>query len=91
MTQMHSVCGLLCNFFLVVLGFELRASHLLGRHCTTCLFLSWIFFFFFVVLGFELRAYIYFEALHQPFFFFFVMGFFKIGSFKLFAQAGFKP
>jgi hypothetical protein len=28
------------------------------------------------------------EPLHQPFF---VMGFFEIGSLKLFAQAGFEP
>jgi hypothetical protein len=42
---------------------------------------------YFAVLGFELRAY---TSSHStsPFF---VMGFFEIGSYKLFAQAGFEP
>jgi hypothetical protein len=39
-----------------------------------------------LVLGLEFRAYNL-EPHHQPFF---VMGFFKIGSHRLFAQAGFK-
>jgi hypothetical protein len=42
-------------------------------------------YFFLVVLGLEPRTFI--EPLHQAFFF--VMGFFEIGSCKLSAQAGF--
>jgi hypothetical protein len=45
------------------------------------------FFFFFAVLELELRAYIL-KPLHQPFF---VKGFFKMGSHKLFARVGFQP
>jgi hypothetical protein len=44
-----------------------------------------------MVLGFELRArqiLLSLEPLHQSFL---VMGFFKIGSFKLFPWAGFEP
>jgi hypothetical protein len=44
--------------------------------------------FCFAVLGFELRAYILsYSTKSQPFF---VMGFFKIESHELFAQAGFE-
>jgi hypothetical protein len=43
--------------------------------------------YFFLVLGLELRAY----TLSQLYQSFFVKGFFKIGSCKLFAQAGFEP
>jgi hypothetical protein len=42
-----------------------------------------------VVLGFELRAYT--LSLQPLLQLFFVMGFFKIGSQKLFAWAGFEP
>jgi hypothetical protein len=45
-----------------------------------------LFFFFFAVLVFELRAY----TLSYATSLFFVMGFFEIGSRKLFALAGFK-
>jgi hypothetical protein len=41
---------------------------------------------FFAVLGFELRAY----TLSHSTSSFFIMGFFEIGSQKLFAQAGFE-
>jgi uncharacterized membrane protein SirB2 len=53
-------------------------------------------FIYFVILGFELRAYTLSHST-SPLCFCFVcvcvcvMGFFKIGSHKLFAQAGFKP
>jgi hypothetical protein len=43
--------------------------------------------FFFKELGFELRAY----TLNHSTSPFFVIGFFEIGSHKLFAQDGFKP
>jgi hypothetical protein len=47
-----------------------------------------LFFFFFVVLRFELRAY----TLSQPAaLYFFVKGFFEIGSCELFAWAVFEP
>jgi hypothetical protein len=47
-----------------------------------------VFFFFFAVLAFELRAYTLGHFSNT----FFVMGFlFGIGSWELFAQAGFKP
>jgi hypothetical protein len=45
------------------------------------------FFIFFSVLGFELRVY----TLSHSTSHFFVVHFFKIGSFELFAQAGFEP
>jgi hypothetical protein len=52
-----------------------------------CFFFFSFFFFFFVVLGFELRA----HTLSHSTSPFFVMGFFEIGSCKLFPWAGFKP
>jgi hypothetical protein len=61
---------------------------------SSCILLWWkkIFdmismFYFFAVLGLELRAYIL-SYSTSPFF---VMGFFKIGSHKLFPWAGFEP
>jgi hypothetical protein len=48
--------------------------------------LTFFVFFFFAVLGFELRAYTLSHS--KPLF---VMGFLKIGSGKLFSQAGFRP
>jgi hypothetical protein len=76
--------------FLVVLGVELSISYLLGRRSPLeqlCqpIFL-FLFFIYFVVLGSELSAYTLSHSTSP----FFVMGFFKIGSHELFAQAGLK-
>jgi hypothetical protein len=48
-------------------------------HISPSFLLETTFFFFFLVLEFELRAYTLSHST-SPFFFFFVMGFFKIGS-----------
>jgi hypothetical protein len=56
--------------------------------CSLSLLSLSLFFFFFVVLRFELRAY----TLSQPAaLYFFVKGFFEIGSCELFAWAVFEP
>uniref|UniRef100_A0A8C0WBV6 TRASH domain-containing protein n=1 Tax=Castor canadensis TaxID=51338 RepID=A0A8C0WBV6_CASCN len=65
---------------------NLKKGVLNKSRCTICSKLGEVWIFFFPILGFELRTY---TSSHStsPFF---VMGFCKIGSLELFAQAGFE-